>query len=379
MIAPRSPLDGSMSRREILAGALGACALPLSGNRGRADEVSKSSLGEIAARNGLLFGGSFSTAELDKPSADAYARMYAHDARILTSELEFKMGALRPKPDQLDFYAADRLVEFAEQHKMKVRGHTLIWNDNLPDWIKALPAEQCRALLDQHVETVVTRFGPRVAYWDVVNEPIGPWDRKPGNLRGGAFYEALGEGYIKRAFEVARKFAPNATLVLNEAQMETDDENGKTFRDSFMALVRRLHDAGAPIDAIGFQSHLKVTSRYDLPAFAGFLSEFAAMGYAIHVTELDVNDAGVSGSVAERDAKVAALYKSYLTEVLKLPAVKIVELWQFSDASTWLRDPTAVASHYSRADARPLIYDDAFQKKAAWYAVAQALTDAPPR
>jgi endo-1,4-beta-xylanase len=140
-----------------------------------------------------------------------------------------------------------------------------------------------------------------------------------------------------------------------------------------------LKSQGAPIDAIGIQSHLKVAAPYDFPAYAAFLLEIANMGYAIHITEMDVNDTGVEGSIAERDAKVAALYEGYLTEVLKLDAVKVVELWQLSDATTWLRDANALGRMSVRANPRPLIYDDKFQKKSAWDAVARALAAAPVR
>jgi endo-1,4-beta-xylanase len=234
-------------------------------------------------------------------------------------------------------------------------------------------------LLQAHVETVVTRYRDRVGYWDIVNEPIGPWDGNPGNLRGGPFYAAFGEGYIKRAFDIARQFAPKATLVLNEAQTETNDDNGATFRASLLELLKRLKDQGAPIDAVGIESHLKATAPYDFPAFAGFLSQIADLGYAIHVTELDVNDTGVPGSIAERDAKVAEIYGAYLSEVLKLDAVRVVELWQLSDATSWMKDPETAAALGIRKGARPLIYDGAFRKKPAWDAVARALAAAPIR
>jgi endo-1,4-beta-xylanase len=236
-----------------------------------------------------------------------------------------------------------------------------------------------RELLPAHIETVVTRYRDRVVYWDVVNEPIGPWDKNPGNLRGGPFYTAFGEGYIKRAFDTARRFAPSATLVLNEAQTETNDDNRATFRDSLLALLKRLKSDGAPIDAIGIESHLKATDPHDFLAFAGFLSEIAELGYAIHITELDVNDTGLSGTIAERDAKVAETYRAYLSAVLALKAVKVVELWQLSDGTSWMKDPATIAQLGIRPDARPLIYDDAFRKKPAWEAVARALSEAPVR
>jgi len=370
----------TLSRRDVLAGIFGAAGFLALQRPATAKQPDASgSLGALAAEKGILFGASFATHELDGPRGADYAKMYIRDARILTSELEFKLGTLRPTPDKIDFYGADRLVDFAEANDMRVRGHTLIWNDALPDWVKDLSNDAARELLEAHIATVTTRYGNRVAYWDVVNEPIGPWDGNPGNLRGGPFYRALGEGYIKRSFDLARKFAPSATLVLNEAQTETNDDNGATFRDSLLALLRRLKDQGAPIDAVGIQSHLRTAARYDFPAYAAYLQQIADMGYAIHVTEMDVNDAGLDGTITERDAKVAALYTAYLTEVLKLPAVKVVELWQLSDGTSWMKDFVSNGDLDVRKDARPLPYDADFRKKPAWDAIARALSDAPPR
>jgi endo-1,4-beta-xylanase len=368
-----------LSRRDVLAGISGAASLAALPGAVIGKPNSDNSLGAIAAGKGVLFGASFATQELDGAHGKDYAKMYTQDARILTSELEFKLATLRPTPDRIDFYGADRLVEFAEANGMRVRGHTLIWNDALPDWIKALSNNAARELLEVHIATVTTRYGGRVAYWDVINEPIGPWDGNPGNLRGGPFYRALGEDYIKRSFQLARKFAPAATLVLNEAQTETNDDNGATFRDSLLSLLRRLKDQGAPIDAVGIQSHLRTGAQYDFPAYAAYLQEIAEMGYAIHITEMDVNDAGLDGTIAERDAKIAALYGAYLTEVLKLPAVKVVELWQLSDGTSWMKDFNSSGDLKVRKDARPLPYDAEFRKKPAWEAISRALSDAPPR
>jgi endo-1,4-beta-xylanase len=337
------------------------------------------SLGALAAEKGILFGASFAVHELDRPYGARYAEIYERDARILTSELEFKMSSLRPAADKLDFTGADRLVDYATRRQMQVRGHTLIWNDDLPDWIKRLTANEVEQLLETHLMTILERYRDRVGIWDVVNEPIGPWDRQPGNLRAGPFLSALGEDYISRAFTLARGFAPNATLVLNEAQTETDDQNGATFRSSVIALLKRLKDKGAPIDAVGLQGHLKFTASYDYAAITGFVSDIAALGFAVHITELDVNDTGAPGPISARDAAVADLYERYLTAVLQVPAVKIVQLWQLADPASWMRDPVTATKLGIRAKARPLIYDDAFRRKPAWDAIARAFEAARAR
>lgn len=336
-------------------------------------------LGEIAAKKGILFGASLAVHEFNNAYAKNYQDIYIADAHILTSELAFKLSSLRPSNNVLDFHDADRLIEFATQHNMAVRAHTLIWDDDVPAWIKALSAHDIAELEDMHIETVMARYAGRVRYWDVVNEPIGPWDHRPGNLRAGPFYRALGEDYIARAFKRARATAPGDVLVLNEAQCETADDNGETFRTSLLALLRRMKEQGVPIDAVGFQSHLKLAAKYDFAAFAAYLHEVASLGFAIHITELDVNDTNVSGDEAARDRAVAQMYRGYLDAVLRVPAVNVVQTWQLSDATSWMNDPATQARMHVRTSPRPLPYDAQFQRKPAWDAIAAAFEAAPPR
>lgn len=372
----------NLQRRDVLigAGTLGALATLSPLCAACAPSPPSSGLGEIAAEKGILFGASLAVHELDRDHGARYRDLYLHDARILTSELEFKLSMLRPDENALDFHGADRLVEFAAQTSMAVRAHTLIWDDDVPGWIDRLAPAGISGLLDMHVTSVMQRYAGTIRYWDVVNEPIGPWDRKPGNLRAGPFYRALGEAYIARAFRAARAAASvSDVLVLNEAQCETADETGETFRASLLALLHRLIDQGAPIDAIGFQSHLRLAAPYDFPAFGAFLADVASLGLEIHVTELDVNDSSVEGDVATRDRAVAQMYGAYLDAVLKVEAVKVVETWQLCDATSWMNDPAIQARMGVRSQRRPLPYDLRFQRKAAWYAIAQALDAAPPR
>lgn len=357
----------------LLTGA--ASAIPVSASRADASP----SLAALARAKGLELGASFAVHELDSPYGARYAEAYARDCAAITSELEFKMDALRPRADTIDFAGADRLVAFAEQHKLRVRGHTLIWNDFLPEWVHRLSPGEVEHLLEAHIETVIERYRGRVAIWDVVNEPIGPWDRLPGNLRKGPFLTALGEGYIARAFRTARRMDPGATLVLNEAQTETADENGQTFRDSLLALLKRLKAEAVPIDAVGLQSHLWSDKPYDMARFTGFLDDIAALGYAIHITELDVNDRAYPLTVSRRDRKVADLYTRFLTPVLAHKAVTSLTFWQLSDRTSWLWYAAGQTSPRATRRPRPLPLDESFSRKPAWHAVADALRAMPPR
>lgn len=364
------------TRREVLIGGAASVAAIASGPV-RAE--APASLGEIAAAKGLTFGASFSVAELDQPYGDAYAAMYAREARVLTSELEFKMGVLRPSAESIDFGPADRLLSFADTHRLGVRGHTLIWNDYLPQWIHALGPKDVERLLEEHIVTVLERYSDRVGSWDVVNEPIGPWDRLPGNLRKGPYLTALGEDYILRSFQIARRTAPGVDLVLNEAQTESDDENGATFRSSLFGLVQRLKDKGAPIDAIGLQCHIDSARPYDFAKFAAFVQSLAELGYRILLTELDVNDRALPGDPATRDAAVANIYRGFLAEVLQVKAVSTLTLWQMADHTSWLYYDAVQKTPRALRRPRPLIYDIGFRRKRAWDAVAEAIAAMPAR
>jgi endo-1,4-beta-xylanase len=364
------------TRRAVLIGGA-ATAAALAAGPVRAD--APTSLGAKAAAKGLTFGASFSVAELDQSYGAAYGAMYAREARVLTSELEFKMGVLRPTAGAIDFVPADRLMDFASKHQLGVRGHTLIWNDYLPEWIHALDPKDVERLLEQHIVTVLERYRDRVGSWDIVNEPIGPWDRLPGNLRKGPFLTALGADYIVRSFEIARKTAPGLELVLNEAQTESDDENGATFRSSLFGLAQRLKDKGAPIDAIGLQCHIDSARPYDFAKFAAWVQSLADLGYGILLTELDVNDRALPGDTAKRDAAVAKIYRGFLSEVLQVKAVSTLTLWQMADHTSWLYYDAVQKTPRAMRRPRPLIYDSGFRRKRAWDAVAEAIDAMPAR
>src|SRR3569623_664701 len=52
---------------------------------------------------------------------------HERECGIAGCENETKWVALRPNPKEYSFYLADRVVDWAESHGMKMRGHTLLW------------------------------------------------------------------------------------------------------------------------------------------------------------------------------------------------------------------------------------------------------------
>jgi endo-1,4-beta-xylanase len=353
-----------ISRRALLAAGVAvaapnlAHAAPLPGD-----------LGAAAAASGLLFGASIGQEALDDP---AYAELYRRQTRILTTDVALKFDWLRPAPDRFAFTDADAVVGFATVNGKPLRGHTLIWNDRAPDWLKRLSGREVERVFDAHIDRVVERYAGRLYGWDVVNEPFWPIDGKPGGWRDGPWYAAMGPSYVERAFRRVRAIDKTARLALNEAQCDNDHEWGRSIRPLLKALVDRLLDAGAPLDAVGLQSHLKPQWPSDYPAFAGYVADFAQRGLDVSITEFDVDDSALPDDVGQRDRAVAAVGARFLDAVLAVPQVDMVVAWQLSDRYSWYREILPRAP-------RPLPFDRDLRLKPLGAAMAAAFATAPRR
>ena len=156
---------------------------------------------------GVLVGAAVAPGRLDDP---AYARLVAEEFSSLTPENHMKWPLVHPEPDVWVFEPADRLVAFAEEHDLAVRGHTLVWGqavgNGLPDWVAAIDdLDELQAVIDDHISTLVGRYAGRVDRWDVVNEPL---ESLGAALDANHFLEVLGPDYIASAFEAAHRADP---------------------------------------------------------------------------------------------------------------------------------------------------------------------------
>jgi len=124
-----------------------------------------------------------------------YASTLQTEYSVLEPETEMKFGLIHPEQTHYDFAGADKLVNFALANGMKVRGHKLLWHNQLPDWIVSpaqpwTPAALNKVLAD-HIATVVGRYRGKVYAWDVVNEPFND----DGSLRNYVWFDKPGIGF----------------------------------------------------------------------------------------------------------------------------------------------------------------------------------------
>jgi endo-1,4-beta-xylanase len=312
----------------------------------------------------------------------ALQELIAEQYGILVPEGELKWRALRPTATAYDFTVSDALFDFAAKHHMLVRGHTLVWHNSVPDWLRN-PASgpDVRQLLVDHIKTVVGRYRGRVHSWDVVNEAILPADAQPNGLRKSFWYDAIGPDYLDLAYRTAREADPHAKLTYNDYGVEYDSDDNADRRKHILALLERMQQNKVPLDAVGIQAHIHAASPYAIgEGLSTYIESIRALGLEVYLTEMDVNEDDVaSDAVTLRDESVAKTYQQFLQVALANPAVKLMLTWGVSDRRTWLNDgPT----HHRKQPNRPqrsLLFDPQYRPTSAYFAVRDCLDHAPRR
>jgi endo-1,4-beta-xylanase len=364
---------GAVRRRAFAAVLLAAIGC------GGSDGV-EGGLRDLAARAGLSIG----SAAHDEHLADDpdYARVLAREFDSITPYTAMKWGRIHPEPDRYDFAAADAIVEFAEAHRMRVRGHTLVWGGAVdppnPAYVtEASSPEELSELTADHIRTVMSRYRGRVDRWDVVNEPLtalGEAGTTDG-LRDHVFLRQLGPGHIAEAFELAHAVDPEARLFVNDfVDLKPGEKQERYFR-----LVRDLLDANVRLHGVGFQGHLAFLPTAppgdaDLASeeeIAATLRRFAALGLDVEITELNVHTWRFEGDRAARLERQRELYASTVRACVAVPGCTAVTVWLFTD-----RYPTT-AELLFRRDGEPLLFDDDYAPKPAYFGVRDALLGGP--
>ena len=294
---------------------------------------------------------------------------FAIEANIFAPEGALKWDMTEPQPGVFDFSQGDSIAAFAARHGMSVHGHTLVWYAAIPQWVSQLAtAHETTAALERHIATQVTRYRGRIWAWDVVNESIEPQDGLENGYRNSVWFRRLGIDYIDLAFRLARAADPTTPLCLSEYDIEYATPSSQRRRQALLSLLRKLRDQKTPVDCLALQSHLDAHQALDHVELTAFLRSVVGLGYRLLITELDVNDAEIPGTEAERDAAVARHVAEYLDIVFSVARPMSIATWGLSDRYTWLR------LYYKRADGsslRPLPLDAEFNRKPMWAALAR--------
>ena len=362
-----------ITRRTALISGAAALATPAFA---QTPSLRASSLRALAADKGILFGSAAATYEFK--DAD-FTALLPRDAAILVPEYEMKRDVIEPSPGAYDFSGCDALMDFAQKHGMRMRGHPLVWHERNPPWLEeAVRNKRDPRLLTKYVSTVAGRYRGRMHSLDVVNEALVPPDQGATGWRPSFWLDAFGSEYLDLAFHAAREADPATLLIYNDAGCEQDTPGHDMFREHVLGLLDGLLKRGVPLRGMGLQGHLtafgpKVNQR----KLNAFLDELAARNLSILVTELDVDDEGGPRDAEIRDRAVADEARRFLDVTLDNQAVRTVLTWGLTDR--YLDPPLSWRLRLSGWKGRRLPYDTQLRPKPLHSALAQAFRAARPR
>ncbi len=259
---------------------------------------------------------------------------------------------------------------------MAVRGHTLVWHNQVASWVKSgnFSPMELSAILHDHITTLMKHYAGKVWAWDVVNEAF---DGNPPGLRSTLWYNAPGIGfagqktrYIEQALRWAREADPTALLFYNDYSAETINPKS----DAIYAMAKDFKQRGVPLDGIGLQMHVGLET--NLSQLGANIERLTALGLQVHITELDVAiPVNPEGAPVDPDAfrKQAEVYRRIASTCLRIKGCTAIQIWGITDRYSWIPG----FSHGKNGLALPL--DKDYQPKPAYDALLAAFRSAAPK
>lgn len=296
----------------------------------------------------------------------------------MTPENVMKMGPIHPQPNTYNWEPADAIVDFARKNDIMMRGHALVWHQQYPDWFfkdekgNQIGKDTLYARMKEHITTVMSRYKDDIYAWDVVNEAVSD-NPEVVYREESPYYQIAGEEYLAKAFQFAHEADPDAKLFYNDYNAVRPEKMERIY-----TLVKKLVDAGVPINGVGIQAHWSIFEPTEAELRTA-IEKYASLGLDVQITELDVslykwekdqrsllegeNDL-LTPELEQKQMdqynmffKVFRDYKETLTGVT---------FWNISDRYSWLDNyPVAGRKNY------PLLFDQELKPKKAYYEVIE--------
>jgi len=344
----------------------GSCGGSGSSNTPPPPVTQTSTLKSTASAHGITVSAAADPAHF---SETQYTQILGSEFSALEPENAMKFGPIHPRPNTdaqpYDFAAADQLVSFAKQRGMKVRGHTLVWHQQNPDWLTAgaLNTSELSQVLQDHIATVMNHFAADVYAWDVVNEAF----EDNGTMRSTIWYDDPGIGfagqgtkYIEQVFQWAHQANPSAKLIYNDYNNETINPKS----NAIYAMAQDFKERSIPLHGIGMQMHIDLSfdNAATLQSFTDNIKRLGDLGLEVHITELDVR---IPDNTSTSLQAQAALYGKLATKCAQQPACKLFQVWGVTDKYSWVPNQFPGSGW-------ALLWDANYQKKPAYNSVIQS-------
>lgn len=340
------------------------------------------SLYELAEKYGLKMGTVMNGTTI---SDSKYTTMMKHHFNSITAANEMKAYSMldgnaskanykdETSMPAINFENADRIMEYAKENGIQVRGHVLVWDADMCDWFfregydstkgyasKEVNKKRMKSYIEQVLDHFEGEYQGVIYCWDVVNEAVGDSEneyasddlRHVRKLRGektNLFYEHVGSDYVELAFLYTRQKLqemgnPDIDLYYNDYSTFYP-----TKRDAICELIKSINtyqpnDNGGYVklcDGMGMQSYIGgfgvqegCMSDGDITLVKEAIGKYADLDIDVQVTELAVrNYLNDEETFAKHAAFYEKLFKAYMQvneERVDKP-LKAVSIWGIVD------------------------------------------------
>lgn len=271
----------------------------------------------------------------------AYEERFADLLNFAT--LPFYWGGYEPEQGKTGEPRLHAMADWCTRHGIATKGHPLVWHEVYPGWGNQFEDTHMIGRLERRVRGIVSDFASAIDIWDVVNEAtvshrfenaVGRWIAEKGAAK-----------CVAEALSWAHEANPEATLLYNDFNLS----------DDFEALLETLLDAGAPLDAIGIQSHMH-KGTWPIEHVWEVCEAYSRFGLPLHFTETTVLSGRLKGpddndwhkrrddwvTTPEGEAQQMEYGAQLYTTLFSHPAVEAITWWDFSDAGAWQGAPAGL-------------------------------------
>ena len=312
-------------------------------------------LAALASARGLYYGAAVGHAFW--AGDPAYRQLLTRHCNALVAENAMKWRPIHPAPETFAFDQADSLVAFAAEHRMRARGHCLVWHQAAPDWLAGPARSRADMLtvLQRHIHTVVGRYRGRVAEWDVVNEAVAD----DCSMRKTFWLERIGEDYLDHAFRLAHEADPDALLFYNDY----GGECGGPKADRIRELVAGLLERKVPIHGVGLQCHF-APEHVRVEDIRKTIRSLTALGLQVAITELDIRlPLPVTADALTQQGQ---WYRELASMFYAEKGCRSLLTWGITDRYSWV-------PAFFRGFGAALPFDEQLQPKAAYEGLREAV------
>lgn len=238
---------------------------------------------------------SFENSEKEKRYKENFVKLFNQAVvPFYWSDLEPEEGNVRFSKDSSNIYrrpAPDIVLEFCKEYGLEPKGHCLLWNSHVPQWLQSYSTEKRKEIVERRFQQISEEYASKIPSFDIVNESAS-------NYNFGK--KELFENYDEFGLELGGKYFSKNIKILNEtnkAIWESYWTSGKYM--PFNMQVKELLAKNMPIDEIGLQYHVfaraeNLSGQLNMHKFLDpqnmleILDLMSSYGLPIHISEVTI-------------------------------------------------------------------------------------------